>query len=131
MQKDYSFLVHKSFKNQLSSVLAKHPSYRKKIQTQLEKSRVNPTGAGNWMSRLPDHLDGKIYKIWVGGKKGLRYIYYHDSSSRFVCPVFISNDIRPNFRYEDHPWVERAKEIHDALTDGSNKEFEIWDSIQP
>lgn len=130
MSSKYEFLVHKKFIEQLDKAKKSQPKYIKKINTALKKSMSDPNNTGQWMRNLPLNLQGKVRREWVGGSGGLRYIFFVDNNLKVVLPCFISEEIKPNFSYEKSDWDKFVGRIADALQNGLEDEFEIWDDIK-
>ncbi len=56
------------------------------------------------MRGVPAELQGKIYKMWVGGPSKHRLFYLFFPDRKLIIGVFISPEIRSRFDYEKFPW---------------------------
>lgn len=117
-------LLHDIFLNQYTDAIAAIPKIEKPLIKQLEKIKADPVGAGEPMRDIPlTILQGKIFRVWVGGRTGYRLIYIYDPDSDIALPVFVSTQPKARFDYEDVPWREIAEEIYQDLVQGNDEKF--------
>jgi len=127
LSRSFKFLVHKLFKTQLENFEESYPEAYRSLLKQLQKSQAAPYRAGEMMRNLPQHLQGKLFRLWVKGKKGFRYIYMVSKEQSLVLGIFVSPVHRSKFDYAKFPWLEIAGQIHEDLMSGDVHNFEVWD----
>jgi len=130
LSRSFNFLVHKLFKTQLENFEESHPQAYKSLLKQLQKAQADPYRAGEMMRSLPQHLQGKLFRLRVRGRRGFRYIYMVNREQSCVFGIFVSPEQRSKFDYNKFPWMEIAEEIHQDLTSGNREKFQVW-SFQP
>lgn len=127
MSKSYRFLVHRIFKQQAEAFLDLHPSHWSSFTDQCRKACADPFKAGIPLQRVAfEELKGKIYRLWVAGPKGFRFIYLVDRATETILPVFLSLKNRPYIDYGKLPWQEYAREIYDDYAQNNIGAFRIW-----
>jgi len=78
------------------------------------------------MRNVLQHLQGKLFRLPVRGKKGFRYIYMVNRELSCVLGVFISPTTRSKFDYSKYPWQKLAEQIHQDLVSGNMHKFQVW-----
>ena len=105
------FLVHETFWQQYLNFQVEHPEAADSLQTQLRKSKDNPA-SGSPLRRISvKALQGKLFKLWVAGPSGFRYVYYYHSGKLVVLPIFLSNEPRADFDWDSAPFQEIGEQI--------------------
>ena len=105
------FLVHEAFREQYVDFILHHSEASDSLITQLRKSRDNPA-SGSPLRRIANPaLQGKLFKIWIKGPGGFRYVYLYEASASAVLPVFLSPVSRAKFDWDTAPWSEIAERI--------------------
>jgi len=123
----YRFLVHIGFQEQVQEFLRRKAGWEKRLRKQFEKARADPFGAGSLMSHIPvEELQGKILKLWVGGRRGHRLVYVVIKSIGIVFPAWISLVPRSRIDYEREPWLEYALRYFHDLQSGDMDKFKEW-----
>jgi len=105
----------------------KNPTVTESFLKQCEKASADPFKAGKSMGGLPRELQGSVYRLWIKGPKGFRFIYVVHRELKIVMGVFVSADPRSNFDYNKVPWLEYAEKIYEDLTAKNMKQFEEWE----
>ncbi len=75
---------------------------------------------------MSEELRGRIYRLWVAGPRGFRFIYLVDRATETILPVFLSLKARPYIDYGKLPWQEYAREIYDDYVQNNIDAFKIW-----
>lgn len=126
MSSSFRFLAHKEFISQIEDFEKSHPEAYKSLRKQLQKSQADPYRAGEMMRDLPQHLQGKLFRLWVRGRRGFRYIYMVNREQSLVLGIFVSPEQRSKFAYSRFPWSEIAEQIHQDFTSGNIDKFQEW-----
>jgi hypothetical protein len=117
------FLVHDTFIERYICFQAEHPDAASSLQTQLKKSKEAPT-SGSPLRRISvPSLQGKLYKLWVGGGSGFRYVYYYHPGKSVVLPIFLSNEPRADFDWDTAPFQHIGERIVSDLLCGNFDKF--------
>jgi len=126
--KSYRFLAHTTFLELAHQLLQKCPSVKKKLNKQIEKACADPFHAGKCMREIshPD-LQGSVYRLWVGGPKGFRMIYFVYRKKSIVFGVYVSPAVRKKFDYNKFPWLQNAIEIYNDFIKGNLSKFRLVD----
>jgi len=124
----YKFLAHTTFLELAHQLLENHPSLKKKLNKQIEKATADPFNAGSPMRRIqhPD-LQGCVYKLWIGGRKEARMIYFVYRKKSIVFGVYVSPTVRKKFDYDKFPWLQNAIEIYNDFIKGDLSKFRLVD----
>ncbi|MBI2875107.1 MAG: hypothetical protein HYY09_08455 [Firmicutes bacterium] len=130
-------VAHISFLEQYTLVVQSYPVVKKSLDKQLEKAGASPHSSGELMHSVAHpSLRGKLYKVWVHGPglpkhKGHRLLYLlykrDQGDDGSVLPFFISPRPRTTFNYDQFPWQQYAEEIYQALIEGRQEEFVIFE----
>lgn len=126
MSSSFKFLVHKLFKTHLENFEESYPEAYRSLLKQLQKSQADPYRAGEMMRNLPQHLQGKLFRLHVRGRRGFRYIYMVNREKACVFGTFVSPEQRSKFDYNKFPWLEIAQQIHQDFISGNIDKFEEW-----
>ncbi len=126
MSSSFRFLAHKEFISQIEDFEKSHPEAYRSLRKQLQKSQADPYGAGQMMRNLPQHLQGKLFRLRVRGRRGFRYIYMVNREKSCVFGIFVSPEQRSKFDYNKFPWLEIAEQIHEDLISGNMNSFQEW-----
>jgi len=117
-------LLHDIFLELYLEAITSIPEIQQPLNKQLEKIKADPVRSGAMMRDIPlAILQGKIFRVWVGGRKGFRLIYFYDSACDVALPIFVSTEPREYFDYERMPWREMADEIYQDFVEGNDKKF--------
>jgi hypothetical protein len=121
--KDFRFLAHDAFDDQCVEFLLTHPELSEQLATQLKKSVASPD-SGRCLHEIPlAALQGKLFRLWVGGPQDYRYIYLFDSKPGVVVPVYISQVPRKKFDWDVGRFLQDASQIADDLEKGNTARF--------
>ena len=124
----FRLALHESILDQLAEFAASHPDSSSSLQTQLMKVAADPFNAGSPMRRLANpSLAGRVYKIWVKGRRGHRLAYFVDMEENVVCPFFVSMDPRADFDWDSVDWQSSIDPIRNDLLAGNEEAFSIFD----
>ena len=79
------------------------------------------------MHSIPgQELQGKLYRLWIRGGKGYRFVYYFSTELEIVLPIWISPVPKGRLDYEKADWLERAEQYSNDLLQGNMEQFENW-----
>lgn len=117
------FLVHELFERQYLDFLTEHPEASDALLTQFRKSRSDPASEGRLGLILNPRLEGKLYKLWVVGPRGYRYVYFHDPEHSVTLPIFLSQKPRADFNWDSAPFADVAEQIVADFDDGQWERF--------
>ncbi|TMB64788.1 MAG: hypothetical protein E6J43_12980 [Chloroflexi bacterium] len=121
--KVFRFLAHEAFDKQYLDFIVAHEDLSDSLKTQLQKSCTNPD-AGRCLHEIPHpSLQGKLFRLHVGGPKGYRYIYLFDAKHEVVIPIYISQQPRKAFDWDIHRFLKDALQIAEDLEAGNMKRF--------
>ena len=120
----FQLALHESVLNQLAQFAVSHPEASSSLQTQLMKVAADPLNSGSPMRRIANPaLVGKVYKIWVRGRRGFRLAYFVDQDRAIACPFFVSMDPRADFDWDSVDWQSLIEPIRLDLLAGNDEAF--------
>jgi len=122
--------VHAEFRRQHEEILQSNPQLRKPLYTQYRKALADPVRAGKAMHSIPgEELRGKLHRLWIGGKKGYRLVYYFSTELDIILPAWISPVPRTHLDYEKADWLDCADQYCSDLLEGNMDQFEDWTKL--
>lgn len=119
MSNSYRFLAHEIFQKNIKDFLGRYPEFKRSLFTNLEKARSNPF-SGKSMHSLPKKFRQKVFRLWIGGPKDFRFIYYVDSKSLSVLGIYITLVPKSEFSYDKIDWLNNIETI---VADLENKKY--------
>lgn len=128
MVHSYVLLLHDIFKNQCYDFVGSFPESQqlkinKQITTSLLQIKSNPSSYKPLIEVRDKRLQGIIRRIYVGGNQRYRLMYLYFPNKSIIIPIFISEELRKNFDYDQAPWEEYADRIYNDLIDGNDAAF--------
>lgn len=113
---NYHLARHPSFDKIIKEIIKNNYKAKKTIKTALEKLLTEPYKVGKPLKGAPPDLQGKIWRIWVGGSKGLRIFYYIDKKRKTVVVLDIQrrSDIDYNSLFDIKGWNKFRKLINET-----------------
>ena len=121
---NFRLALHESVIDQLAEFAASNPGASASLQTQLMKIAADPFGSGTLMHRIENpSLAGKVYKVWVRGRRGFRLAYFVDHDHKVTCPFFVSLDPRTDFDWDSVDWQSFIEPIRLDLLAGNDGAF--------
>lgn len=101
--------MHETFQGAYLALQGEDAKLGSSLITQLNKSKADPTSGSPLDDISHPALAGKLRKLHVGGRKGLRYVYLFHAGSSVVLPIFLSSELKPKFNWEKSlPSIEEA-----------------------
>ena len=122
-------LVHDEFLEQYLRFQIEHEDASDSLRTQLQKSWKDPAIDGRLSFILNPRLVGKLYKLWIAGPTGYRYVYFHDPTPPITLPIFLSFEPRSNFNWDTAPIGDLAERIVSDFDSGQFDKFHTIKSI--
>jgi hypothetical protein len=116
-----------TFKEQCEELCKADPGLQKQLGTALDKIAADPA-CGKPLRRAPQRIQGKVYRLHVGGRKGHRLFYLYIQARPCVIPYYLSEQRRSKFDYDDVEWGEIAEAFYDDFT---NKRYEEFLNYRP
>jgi len=116
-------LVHNEFLTQYLRFQVEHEDASESLATQVQRSRDDPASRGRLGLILNPRLEGRLYKLWVAGPQGYRYVYFHDPVAMVTLPIFLSLEPRKDFNWDSAPFAEVAERIVSDFDQG------CWDNF--
>ena len=116
-------LFHECFDNQYLQLVSTNIKASEAVRSQLIKSRDNPTAGKTLRAIVNPALQGKLYRLHVGGPGGFRYVYYYHAKQAVVIPVYLSLVLRSNFSWSDFPFLQDAEVIVNDFRAGRMERF--------
>ena len=121
-------LAHESFLQRVSEFRKVFPSGAdsKALIAALRKSRDDPTNTKQLEGIISPELQGKLYRLHVGGRKGQRYIYLFEPQIQKVFPIWLSLENKSD--HFDYPFSEIeqiASRLAEDYAHNSAKNFRI------
>ena len=95
---NYNLARHPSFDKIIQEIGKNNEKAEKTIATAIEKLLTEPYKVGKPLKGAPPDLQGKIWRIWVGGKKGFRIFYSIDKKKKTV--VLLDIQLRADIDYD-------------------------------
>jgi hypothetical protein len=127
LAQSYKVLLHHSFVQKAKEVVGKYPQLQGPLVTALLEIQASPMdGAFRYID--DPKLINLVHKIHVGGRKGHRLMYLFISSSKVVIPVFLSDNPKSSFSYDDVDWCTLCRQIFD---DYSKRNYSAFQNFQP
>ena len=80
------------------------------------------------MHSLPKKLKQKVFRLWIGGRKDFRFIYYVDKNNFYILGIFVTLQSRASFSYETSNWLDRVETIVTDFEDEQYGKFSIIDT---
>lgn len=102
----FSVILHRQLLHRLQRFCKRYPKDRPALEKAFEKLLADPFRAGGHMKGLRQpELQGRVYKLHVGGRSRYRMIYYihpptPNSNMTQVIPLFFSEVPRSRFDYD-------------------------------
>lgn len=79
------------------------------------------------MAQIPvEELRGKLYRLYVGGRRGYRFVYFFSERHGIVLPAWISPVRRSQLDYDKADWLDYALDYSSDLAQGNIDKFEDW-----
>jgi len=76
------------------------------------------------MHSLKEKLRQKVYRLWIGGPKDFRFIYYVDKKNYCVLGIYVTLIPRPEFSYDNDEWLDNLENIVGDLEKQDYDKFE-------
>lgn len=125
----YRFIAHREFRKQHEAFVKDNPRLVNALVTQYKKAMVNPA-VGKAMRSIPlEELRGRVRRLYVGGKKKYRFVYFFFAERQVVLAAWISPMPRTKLDYDKLEWLETAEEYCTDLIEGNVEAFEDWSSL--
>ena len=119
--------MHDAFLEQALAFADQNKDHWNAFHTQCKKACIDPANAGEILHGIGiPELKGKIYKCWVGGRRGFRFIYIFHSGYKVVLPVMITLEARSRINWDKLPWQEVSERIYSDFVNGNLKAFQNW-----
>lgn len=102
-------------------------AYWDALHTQCKKACLDPANAGRLLHgvAIPE-LTGKIYKCWVRGPRGFRFVYIFHSAHKVVLPVMVTLELRSRIDWDKLPWQQYSERIYSDFVKGNLDAFQDW-----
>ena len=122
----YKLLSHERFRAQVEAFRKKFPKDESALLTALLKSRDDPTGPGAepLTGIATVSLQGKLFRLHVGSGRGQRYIYLVHKRLEIVLAVYLSLELKANFKYDLAEIESFATEMLDDWTAQKYEKFQ-------
>ena len=126
--KAYRLLMHDTFLQAYFALQEEDTRLSASLITQINKSKADPTSGSPLDDVLNPALAGKLRKLHVGGRKGLRFVYLFHAGLSVVLPIFLSAERKPKFRWEQNlPSIEVAAQ--QILADYQAKDWSKFQEV--
>ena len=120
----FRLFVHDACYEQISAFLAEaRGSDQRALFTAFRKICADPYRAGSPLQGLPQPIAGRVYKIWVGGRRGYRMVYLVHPPASIVVGILFSVVRRSQFDYDDADFASPALAIANDLQQGRIDRF--------
>ena len=119
--------MHDAFLEQALAFTDQNKDHWNAFRTQCKKACIDPANAGDILHGITiPELKGKIYKCWVGGPRGFRFVYIFHSGHKIVLPIMITLESRSRIDWDKLPWQEISERIYSDFIKGNLKAFQDW-----
>lgn len=122
-------MLHVSFLQSMTEAFDASPKLEEQFKAKIQQVMANPTATGGRMKGVANPaLQGKIFKVHIGGDSGHRLIYIVYDKKMCVLPVFLSPVPKSRFDYDDVPWEEYCEDILSDLQNNVKSKFKLFTS---
>jgi len=77
------------------------------------------------MHYLPKKRRQKVFRLWIGGAKDFRFIYYIDRKSLSVLGIYITLEPKSKFSYDKGDWWDNIETIVSDLENKNYNKFAV------
>ena len=123
--KDFVFALHEaSIDNWKSFNTVADENCLKSLAKQVEKCQSDPINAGGGFHiGTVDLYGGSVRKLYIGGRKKYRLIYYVNARLQLVVCLYISEVNRADLDYKSVNCADMVNEIVNDLKNGNSSRF--------
>ena len=126
MKTNYRIIAHRYYLLSKKKLIKGNPELEVKIDKQINLIRQHPENLKMRVKYLPPEIEGKIFKVRIGGRKKYRLFYLVDRKIKVVLLIIISTISRKNFDYrKDLPINEFISANEDFLNNKNNEFIEM------
>ena len=123
LKHEYNFVAHHIFLHYRDELLSNKPELKNSYDKRIENIKINPF-IGSPMKYVPEPLQGKIFKVKIGGRKGHSLCYIIFEERKIALGVYITPKSRDKVDYKNFPW-DHFLEAAEDYKKGNLKNFKI------
>lgn len=125
----FEVLLHSRVEAELRGLRGEGQRWKTAVDTAIRKLLSDPHGAGEALRGIAEgELQGTIYRLRVGGRRGYRLFYWlprlrRGSELVLAIPIYLSEELRGDFDYDDIDVNAVGMDVVEDYRDGKFGQF--------